>query len=191
MKINWLITAFCLLLTGCVSNVFTGANLIYDRHNVYLKINDIQLTSFSNRTLFRDKVFKCPSCMMSVMVFNRDILLVGTVPTHALRMEASKRLNKLPDHRRIFNQLYINSPSPNALRDSWITFSIHSYILSNANIDPHAFKILTWGGVVYLMGDVMPEQAKPVIDYAKGCSGVVRVVNFFRYYKFSEDDGVF
>jgi osmotically-inducible protein OsmY len=189
MKVSKIIVIVILsqLLMGCMSNIFTGANLIYDRHNVYLKFDDVQLTSFANRALFRDNMYQCPTCMLELMVLNRDILLVGSVPTQALRMEASRRLLQLPNHGRIFNQLYINSPPPGAIQDSWITLSIRTYILSNANIDPHAFKVLTWSGVVYLMGNVMPEQADLVINYAKECTGVIRVVNFMRYYHLGEE----
>ena len=186
MKVKILVILLVSLLTSCLSNVFTGANLIYDRHNVYLKIDDVQLTSFANRALFRDKIYTCSACIMEVMVFNHDLLLVGTVPTALMRDEAGRRLEKLRGHRQIFNQLYVNAPAPNDWQDSWITLKIRSYIVSNAEIDPHSFKVLTWNGVVYFMGDVLPKQASLVVNYANQCYGVVRVVKLFRYYHLSK-----
>ena len=188
LKLYKIIICMLLLTTlnGCMSNVFTGANLIYDRHNVYMKFDDVQLSSAANRIMFRDKLFKCSECMLDVVTFNRDILLVGTVPKQTLRVEALKRLQRLQNSRRIFNQLYVNSPRPNTLQDSFITLAVRSYIFANSKIDPHAFKIVTWGGVVYLIGDVMPEQAELVTNYAKNFAGVVRVVTLFKYYHLTD-----
>lgn len=176
-----------LLLSGCVSHVITGASLVYGRHNTYLKIGDFKLHASANRALYRDMLFKQSNIAMEVVVFNRDILLVGSVPTAALRQEAYQRVDAAtPGKRRLFNQLAISNSLGDMVQDSWITAKIRSRIIADSDINPDAFKILTFGHIVYLMGDVIPVQANQVILFARECNGVKRVVKLFKYYNLSD-----
>ncbi|WP_025386715.1 BON domain-containing protein [Legionella oakridgensis] len=177
-----------ILLPGCLSSIWTGATLIYDRHNVYKQASDFQLTANASRALYGngDKVFKCPDCSIDLAVFNGDILLTGHVPTMALRNEAQKRMMALSGYRRLFNQLSIRQRHDSLLQDSWITAKIRSQILADASINPKEFKIITTDQVVYLMGDVIPSQASRVILIARKTAGVKRVVKLFKYYNLSD-----
>ena len=180
----------CLLLSGCISNVWTGANLVYDRHNVYIKLNDFQLNANANRALYHDKMFKRDDCSIDLGVFNRDVLLVGRVPTEALRQEAYSRLKTVSGKRRLFNKLAVNHTEEDPVLDSWITAKIRSQIFADADIDPSKFKVLTYGQIVYLMGDVVPAQAEKVILFARECSSVLRVVKLFKYYNLSDKPSI-
>lgn len=130
----FIITLACLTLTGCWTSVFTGASLIYDRHNVYIKLNDYQLAGKINQTIYKDKLFKCKTCSIEIAVFNRDVLMVGSVPTNNMRLEAIKRINSIPGKRRFFNQLELSRQRENSLEDSWITGNIRSKILADSSI---------------------------------------------------------
>lgn len=81
-----------ILLSGCITDVWTGVSLAYDRHNVYKKISDFQLTANANHTLYHDKHFKQDNCSIDVAVFNGDLLLVGRVPTMTLHKEAHAKI---------------------------------------------------------------------------------------------------
>ncbi|MDP3705276.1 MAG: BON domain-containing protein [Legionellaceae bacterium] len=175
-----------LFLSGCISNVWTGASLIYDRHNVYLKLNDFQLGADVSRALYHDKKFKCEGCRIELAIFNRDVLMVGHVPTAELRREADARVRATPGKRRFFDYLELSHDLDNPLLDSWITATIRSEILANSDIDPHQFKIVTSDQIVYVMGDVIPEQSKQVITYARQCNSVKRVVKLLKYYNLSD-----
>lgn len=176
----------CVLLNACVSDVWTGVSLVYDRHNLYLKVNDFQLAAAISRVLYRDKIFKRPDCSIEIAVFNLDVLIVGHVPTVSLQQEAESRIRAIPGIRRLFNQLDLGHKQKNPLLDSWITTNIRGQILANSSIDPHHFKVVTSDQVVYIMGDALPEQAQIVIDYARRCRGVIRVVKLLRYYHLSD-----
>jgi len=175
-----------LLLSGCLSDIWTGTSLIYDRHNMYKKINDFQLGASANRALYYDTVLKQDGCNIDVAVLHGDVLVVGRVPTLALRQEAYARLAAVPDKRRLIKQLQVSRSPEDVARDGWITASIRSKIFANSDIDPHAFKVVTFGRIVYLMGDVIPEQAAQVILFARQCTGVKRVVKLFKYYNLSD-----
>lgn len=174
----------CASLPGCLSNIWTGANLIYDRHDVYKKLNDYQLLVDVNNSLYADKLFKCPSCALDVAVFHGDALIAGHLPSEQLLLEARRRLYRVPDYRHLFIELKVSQAGPNNLQDSWITTKIRSQIFADDSIDPNAFKIVTSDNVVYLMGDVKGDQAKKVVAMSRNTSGVIRVVKLLNYYTY-------
>lgn len=175
----------CCFLSGCLSSLWTGAELIYDRHNLYKKVGDYQLSAQAHQALYQDGVFKQDNCSIDLAVFNGDILLAGHVPSLDLRQEAVARISALSGYRRLFNQLDILAQSGNRLEDSWITTKIRSRIFADSSIDPKVFKVITSDRIVYLMGDVRPKQAAQVISIARHTTGVERVVKLFKYYNLS------
>ena len=176
-----------LLLSGCISNIWTGATLIYGRHSTYQKLEDFNMNASANRALYRDNVFKQDNISIEVAVFNRDVLMVGSLPTAALRQEAYARVDAAtPGKRRFFNQLAIAPHKGNSVQDAWTTGKIRSRIIADAAINPDAFKVITYKHIVYLMGDVIPSQAEKVILFARQTAGVQRVVKLFRYYNLSD-----
>ena len=175
-----------LMLSGCMTEVWTGATLVYDRHNVYKKLTDFQLGANASHALYHDKVFKQDGCVIDLAILNRDILLTGQVPTEALREEAYARVASVSGKRRLFKQLTVSTTSYDAAQDSWITAKIRSQIFADSSIDPHQFKVVTFGEIVYLMGDVEPDQADKVILFARECAEVRRVVKLFKYYNLSD-----
>lgn len=181
-----LVYVLSLLLTGCWTNVLTGVSLIYDRHNIYIKLNDYQLAGIINKELYRDKLFKCQGCSLEVAVFNRDVLMVGSLPSLTLREKALQRISAIPGKRRVYNQVAISGETFDPVYDSWITGNIRSKIIADSDIDPHEFKVVTSRRVVYLIGDVRKEQAEKVLVFAQQSPGVRRVVNLLRYYKYEQ-----
>jgi len=179
-----------MLLSSCADfsgGVWTGAMLVYDRHNVYKKLTDYQLGADANRALFHDMCLKCDGCAIDLAVFHRDVLLTGHVPNRALRKEANARVAAIPGIRKQYNQLAVRSGFDNTVQDAWITAKIRSQVVADANIEPRQFKVVTADRIVYLMGDVMPEQGARVIQVARQTDGVRRVVKLFNYYRLSSE----
>lgn len=174
------------LLSGCLglSGAWTGASLIYDRHGLYKKMTDYQLVAEANRALYHDGEFKHYGCSIDVAALNGDLLLVGHVPTEMLRDEAYQRVARKGGYRRIFNQIAVGYFADNTAEDAWITAKIRSQIVSDSDIDPHQFKVITFDRAVYLMGDAFPEDAKRVVDIARQTSEVIRVVKLFKYFHY-------
>ena len=174
------------LLSSCVGEIWTGASLIYDRHNVYKKLDDYKLLAAANQAIYQNKLLKRNDVSVELAAFNGDILLVGSVPTVALREEINARVARISGYRRLFNQLSILPKPANAIQDSWITGDIRSRMIANSEIDPSKFKVVTYNQIVYLMGDVVPAQASLVIAIARQSRGVTRVVKLFKYYHLSD-----
>lgn len=174
-------------LPGCIGGIWTGASLIYDRHNVYNTLSDYELLASANRVLFYKKsIFECDSCYMDVAVLNGDILLVGYLPTEATCKDAYNRVSAIEGYRRIINKLSTKSTFVDPVKDSWITTKIRSQMVADSEVDPKQFKVITIGGTVYLMGDVIPSQAEQVVTIAKQTEGVIKVVKLFKYYRLSD-----
>lgn len=189
--IAFLLLIACLGLSSCVSSfITTGATLIYDRHSVYKQVNDFQLGANAGRALYRDNSFKCDYCAIDIAAFNGDLLLAGHVPSKALRKEAEERIARLSGYRRVFIQLSIKQEARNTVEDTWITTKIRSSIIADSEINPKKFKVITADSIVYLMGDVVPEQAKKVIRIARSTDDVKRVVKLFKYYHLSDKENM-
>lgn len=165
-----------MLLSSCISGIWTGANLIYGRHNLYKKISDYKLNTATNFALFNTKGLKCAACVIDVTVFNADILISGHVPTQTIAQILQKRLQQISNYRHLYNKVIVANIIPQELQDSWITMQIRSQILQDANIDPDVFKIVTTDGIVYIMGRAHLEQTKAVIYLAKNATNVRKVI---------------
>lgn len=173
-----------LMLSGCLGSVITtGASLFYDRHNLYKKAGDFNLSGLAGHALYQDRRLKCRYCYLDLEVFNGDILLAGHVPTRSLRALAKSRIERISGYRRIFIQVGIQKRGRNTLQDTWITAKIRSQIISDSHINPKKVKVVTADNIVYLMGDVLPNQGKKVIEIARHTAGVKRVVKLFNYYQ--------
>jgi osmotically-inducible protein OsmY len=176
-----------LFLSACITDVWTGATLIYDRHTNYRKFGDFELGADIRRELYKDRVFKQADMSIDLGVMNGDVLLAGHVPTQELRQEAFRRVSAVRGSRRIFNQIAVGNFPNTTIQDNWISTKINSQIIAQSSINPHDFRVLTSSEVVYLMGDVIPAEADRVIDIARACAGVKRVVKLFKYYHLNDE----
>lgn len=181
-----MLVSLSLMLTACLGGLWTGASMVYDRHNVYKKMSDYQLSGMANHVLFDDRILKQSGCSLDLGVINGDVLLAGHLPTEQLRQIARKRLNRLEGYRELFFQVALSDDNNDGLQDGWITTKIRSQIFADSSIDPNTFKIITIDGIVYIMGDVKPDQAEKVLAIARDTEGVLRVVKLMRYYNLSE-----
>lgn len=171
-------------LSSCVGSLWTGASLVYDRHDVYKKLNDYHLLVKVNDVLAVNRTFNQPGCVLDIAVFNGDILVAGHVPTEELFEELRSRLAKLREYRRLFNEVHVKVIPSNSVQDTWITTKIRSQIFADDSIDPNAFKVITSDRVVYLMGDVKPDEAEKVVTMARFTKGVKKVIKVMKYFTY-------
>jgi osmotically-inducible protein OsmY len=173
------------MLSGCLGGLWTSANVIYDRHNIYKKIADYQLTGNTIQALHADKKFKAPGCVIDITVFKQNILLAGHVPSTSIRDEAQARIAAVSKNKRIYNQLTVANQTTNTLQDSWITAKIRTKILADSSIDPNTFKVTTTDNIVYLLGEMKTDEAQKVIHIVRNVNGVEKVVKILQYYTFT------
>jgi osmotically-inducible protein OsmY len=128
---------------------------------------------------FGDKVH------LTVMSFNRAVLLTGEAPDEATREEIGKIVVAVPSVRAVTNELQISAPSTRASRlsDEFITFKVKGRFINSGKVSPVHAKIVTEAGVVYLMGLVTEQEAEDAVEVARNTDGVRKVVKIFEYCK--------
>lgn len=192
MKAHKLLTTFAFIvmvafLSACMNAVVTGAQLVYDRHDIYQDVGNFMVKVKADGVLAKERQHR-RDMKLSVASFNNDLLLVGQVPTEEDKLRIGRALLKVPGRRRVFNQLEIKPPlsfSQN-LKDTWITTKIKAAIIANSSIDPEDFKVVTENDIVYLLGDVKKEESEKVVNIARHTAGVRYVIRMFRYYTYEK-----
>ena len=162
-----------------MSQLWTGASLIYDRHTMYKTMHDYRLASKVQHILNQHANIRCK---IDVAVFNQDILLAGYLPNEAMLQTFVTKISQLP-YRSLFNYLSISDKCPNSLQDSWITTKIKAYIIADAEINPKQFKIITVDNKIFIMGDVEAKQAKKVLNIVRHLQRSYQMVNLMKYYE--------
>jgi len=174
-----------ILLSSCITNVMTGANIIYDRHQVYKKSTDIALSAKVGHAIKLEPELNCPSnkCF-EIAVFHSDVLLLGTVTSEEEKDKATEVVQGVGGYRHFYNYIQVN---PNYQyvgnwMDHWITTEIRTKVMANADIDPNPFKIISHEEIVYILGDVMDYQEALITDICRKTDHVKKVVNLMQSY---------
>lgn len=174
-----------LTLSGCLGSVWTGANLFYDRHHVFKKTTDMVIAAKVGHAIKIEPILSCPSnhCF-EIAVFHGDVLLLGSVDSQEKKQMATEVSQSIPHIRHLYNYIDVTDKMEDDanIEDHWITTKIRSQIMANSDIDPDPFKVVSHHQVVYLMGDVLDDQEKLIINIAKDTDRVVKVVNLIQTY---------
>ncbi|PJE79311.1 hypothetical protein CI610_01724 [invertebrate metagenome] len=118
---------------------------------------------------------------VKVVSFNRNVLLIGQVPSEHLLQLARTTAEQVGKVRTVYNQLTVGPITSLATqsKDSWITTKIKAGLTSNKQVSSDKISVTTENGTVYLMGLVRPEQANETVQVAKETSGVKKVIKVF------------
>lgn len=170
-------------LSGCIGTIWTGATLMYDRHGLYATIRDYKLAIRARHLVYQGGAFKEKGCFIDITVFNQDVLLSGHVPQETFKQLLRQRIAQLTQYRHIYDEVTIGPADDRSMQDLLMTTSLNAQIISDSSIDPHAFKVVTTDGIVYLMGEVRADQARRVIQIAQEKQGVLKVVSLLQYYE--------
>ncbi len=159
--------------------------MYYERFELKQTLADNQLVSKGNKILQRNRAALANSHVV-LTAFNRDLIILGQVPNSTLKAFVVRLMTPLEGKRRLFDELTIERPTSamQRLQDGWLTAKIRSKMLVNNEVSQKEFKVVTENAVVYVIGDVMPQQAKIVVSLARQTRGVKKVVRVFRYYQY-------
>ncbi|MCX2982416.1 BON domain-containing protein [Halieaceae bacterium IMCC14734] len=120
---------------------------------------------------------------ISIISYNAYVLIVGQVPSEALKQQASDVIREIRRVRRIYNELEItgNTSFMTRTSDTWITSKVKTNLIANAETEGLRVKVVTENGVVYLMGLASRAEADRIVDVASASYGVRKVVRLFEY----------
>lgn len=183
-----LIPAIVGLLQGCAGAVVAGgataANVAHDRRTAgtFVEDQNIELKAIGALNDFqelRDETH------INVTSYNRVVLMTGEAPTPALRSRAESLVRKIPQVRRVHNEVILASPSSFSSRgsDAWVTSKVKLKLfkVKIEGFDPTRVKVVTENKSVFLMGLLTREEAEAVVDVVRQVRGVERVVKIFEY----------
>jgi len=172
-------------LQGCVPLIVGGAGAtalaIDDRRTVGAQTEDKETdlrgeSSINDR--FGDKVH------INVTSFNRNVLLTGEASDAATKAQIENLVRELPNVRGVVNEIQIAGVSSYSARgsDSYITSKVKARFVDNGgNFSVNHVKVVTEGGVVYLMGLLTRKEAEAAVEIARTTEGVQKVVRVFEY----------
>ena len=118
---------------------------------------------------------------LSVVSYNGFLLLVGQVPSEALKALATDVTRDLEAVRRIYNELEVGPETSAGTRtnDTWITTQVKSQLLASSDTPGRRVKGVTENAVVYLMGLLTAAEADRSALEAAEVKSVTRVVQLF------------
>ena len=186
-----LLAAAAAALQGCVPVVIgAGGAAAYssleDRRTAGTQIDDEAIeVRASNRVSDRFG----SSVHVNVTSYNRLALLSGEVPDERSRTDAEKIVRAVPTVRDVTNDLQISGISSLGSRanDSYLTLKVRGRLLDTKALSQVHLKVVTEGGVVYLMGLVTQAEADEAVEIARNTGGVRKVVKVFEYCAESND----
>lgn len=120
---------------------------------------------------------------IKVVSYDGVVLLVGQVPDEALRDRAASVIRKLPEVRRLHNELQVGGPTSLVARanDDWLTTKVVSRFAASGDVNASRVKVVAEDGVVYLVGILPPAEANQAAEVARTVFGVNKVVKIFDY----------
>jgi len=172
------------LLQGCfpliATGVGAGAAMIADRRvtEVYLMDEAIELRATGRiDDRFGDKVH------VNITSYNRTALVTGEVPDAATRDEVAKIVQGIDNVRGVLNELRIAPLTSFSERsnDTYLTSKVKTRFVDAGEFSPLHVKVVSEGGVVYLLGLVTRREAESAVGIARTTSDVRKVVRAFEY----------
>ena len=168
-------------LSACVPLVVGGAAAVgvgmvaTDRRSSGAQVDD---QGIELRGATRVREIANDDMNVSLMSFNRQVLLTGTVGSEADRRRVEEVIQRVDNVRSVVNELTVGPARTFQERsnDLFITGKIKASLLDAKDVFANSFKVVTERGVVYLMGLATRRETDRATDIARGVSGVRKVV---------------
>ena len=182
-RMAFALTASVALVTalgGCVPLVVgagaVGAGMVAtDRRSSGAQLDD---TTIEVRGASRIRDIANDNMNVTVVSFNRQVLLTGTVGSEADRKRAEDVVAKVDNVRKVYNEVTVGQGSNIADRsnDTFITSKVKASLLDQNDIFGNTFKVTTERSVVYLMGIATRQETDRASEITRGVDGVRKVV---------------
>jgi osmotically-inducible protein OsmY len=173
------------LLGGCMPAALVGGGVAgtvvaLDRRTVGTQTEDTTL-GFRGESIARSIVGS--QGRVSVNSYNRIILMTGEVPDEGMKIRVESEIAKLPNVRKIVNELEIMPVSTLRSRtnDSMLSAKVSASFLEASDVYYSSIKAVTTRGHVYLMGLVTEREGNRAAEVASSIPGVVRVSKVFEH----------
>jgi osmotically-inducible protein OsmY len=119
-----------------------------------------------------------PNNNIEVTVFNNQALLTGQVKTVDVKKSAQGYAQKFNGIKGVANYLTVGvkQSAAQTSKDSWITTKATTKLATVAGVNTSEIKLVTTQGIIYVMGNVTPEQLTAIKNNLRTISGVRKIV---------------
>ncbi|RUO80095.1 osmotically-inducible protein OsmY [Idiomarina tyrosinivorans] len=118
---------------------------------------------------------------ISVIAYNRNILLVGQVSEASLSRQAEEIARDTDNVDKVFNQLRVGNQvsATTSAHDAWLTSKVKVSLFNDDDFDSSNVKVVTENSEVFLLGKVTEDEADKAVAMARNIDGVRRVITAF------------
>ncbi|MBH5328531.1 BON domain-containing protein [Eikenella sp. S3360] len=119
---------------------------------------------------------------LSVVSFNRQILLMGLVASEADKEFAERVARSQPNAEKIYNHIQVAAGERgfgDVSNDSWITSKVRTTLIGTKGVSANHVKVVTYNGITYVMGILTPEEQARVSETVSTTAGVRQVVTLY------------
>lgn len=188
------ILALCVLITlnGCAALVIggavVGANSLANHRSTGAQTDDevMELRIKNNAMRSIRQYNSNGEASMSVVSYNRKILLVGQVQNESEKQLVEQVARSEKNAESVYNYIQVapvKRTLANVNYDTWITSKVRSRLLTIKGVYAGQVKVVTYNSVVYVMGLLTPEQQNAVVERIRTTVGVQQVVTLFENYQ--------
>lgn len=118
---------------------------------------------------------------LSVVSYNQQVLLLGSVPNESDKAFAAQIASSQKGVKRVYNYMMTNSESGfvDFAKDGWITSKVRAGLISPTGFSPNHVKVVTYAGVTYAMGMLTHSEQVQAARQISTIAGVRKLVTLF------------
>lgn len=180
-------------LSGCVGAVLGGAAVggasALDRRTTGTQADDnvmeVRIKNNALSHLRQNSQTAGFTPKLSVVGYNRHILLLGHVAAESDRAYVEQVARAEPAVQEVYNYISVSPQRRtfgNIVDDTWSTSKVRTTLLGIQGVVPSRVKIVTYDGVTYVMGILTPAEQAAVTERVSTTSGVKKVVTLYQDY---------
>lgn len=179
-------------LGGCAAGVIGGGvavSSVADRRSAGAQLDDqnmeLQIKAKAQAILRKSNTNDAFKPTISVVSYNRRVLLLGTVSTEEERQMAERIARAEQAAQAVYNHITVVSSGRtwgNIGNDTAITSRVRASLLNAEGVYPGHVKVVTYNGITYVMGILTPAQQEIVNQRISITAGVQRVVTLYENY---------
>ena len=179
-----IVAVLSLPLAGCIG-IATGAGAIVGT----MAMEERGLDGAISDTVIQGKIAAAylehdvGLSVLGIEVHRGEVLLTGTVPKVADRVEAVRYAWQVDGVKTVLNEIQIADSSDvvNVARDTWVSAQLRLRLTFDGSIQAINYAIDTVNGIVYLMGVAQNDaELSRVQDHARQLAYVRRIVSHVR-----------
>ena len=185
IRLAALLVALAPFLQSCIpllvgAGVGTGFMMAEDRRTSATMLED-QTIEIKAKNRLSEKHGE--QVNISVISFNRYVLLTGQATTDEIKQDVSVLVLEVPNVRNVQNEIVVGgvSSTTSHASDALLTSQVKGRLSQNKDVGASHVKVISENGTVFLMGLVTRAEAEAASQTAATTSGAQRVVKVFEY----------